>query len=376
MSYLQIPSLQIQISTNCSFLLEIFSILLVSDYNEGFNYYFSFFPMKIIVNETNANQRFDRLLRKRCKSYPEVRLSDIYSRIRKGDIKINGKKTKEEYRVQIGDEIVIKEDLLGKKDPSLLISSKEKKIKKLSKEDIQPMIIYEDNYWIAFNKPAGVVLHESNKHRNDLSMNDYLDTYTAELKQWTFKPAFWYRLDKDTSGVLIGAKTYEALQYLNQIIREREIDKSYLTIVSGNPPKKFTINKSIEKSYNSKFDRAQMVLNAKGMDSKTECETLKIIHHPELWQIALLKVKLHTGRMHQIRIHLASEWYPVIGDLIYGNPAINRKANKLLHINRQLLHCYRYSFIDFEGSPISITAPVPSDLATLFWEKELAKLIN
>ncbi|MDR0369665.1 MAG: hypothetical protein LBH96_04050 [Candidatus Peribacteria bacterium] len=146
--------------------------------------------MKIIVNDTNANQRFDRLLRKRCKSYPEVRLSDIYSRIRKGDIKINGKKAKEEYRVQIGDEIIFEENLLGKKDSKLLISSKERKIKKLTKEDIQPMIIYEDDHRIAFNKPAGVVAHESNHHWNDLSMNDYLELYAKKYIQGTFKPSF------------------------------------------------------------------------------------------------------------------------------------------------------------------------------------------
>jgi 23S rRNA-/tRNA-specific pseudouridylate synthase len=70
--------------------------------------------------------------------------------------------------------------------------------------------------------------------------------------------------------------------------------------------------------------------------------------------------------MHQIRVHLASEGFPIIGDLIYGIPAINRKANKVLHIERQLLHCYTYSFIDIEQSPLSITAPIPSDFNTIF----------
>ena len=323
--------------------------------------------MKITIDESNTNQRFDRFLRKRCKPYPEVRLSDIYSRIRKGDITINGKKAKEEYKVNIWDEVFIGESLLGKKDPSKLITSKERKLKKLTKEDIQPIIIFENTNRIVFNKPAGIVLHESNKHRNDLSMNDYLETYAKEYAQGTFKPSFWYRLDKDTSGVLIGAKNYEALQYLNQIIREREIDKTYITLVSGNPPKHFIIEKAIEKSYNSKFDRAQMIINEKNwMESKTECETIKTIFHSELWQISLMKIKLHTGRMHQIRIHLASEGYPVLWDIIYGIPAINRKFNKLLHINRQLLHCYRYKFLDHENTTIDIKAPLPEDFGKVF----------
>jgi 23S rRNA pseudouridine955/2504/2580 synthase len=219
--------------------------------------------MQLTIDPATANQRFDRFLRKRCKPYPEVRLSDIYSRIRKGDIKVNTKKSPEDYRLQIGDEIHIPDDLLGRKDSSLLITSKERKIKKLTKADIQPLILFEDEHRIAFNKPAGIVAHESNHHRNDLSMNDYLETYAKDYAKGTFKPSFGYRLDKDTSGVLIGAKNYGSLQYLNQIIREREIDKIYLTLVIGNPPSHFLIDKALEKSYNSQFDRAQMVISEK-----------------------------------------------------------------------------------------------------------------
>jgi len=152
---------------------------------------------------------------------------------------------------------------MGKKDPSALVSSKEKKIKKTSKESIQQRIIFEDDNRVAFNKPAGVVAHESNNHWNDLSMNDYLEIYAKQYAQGTFKPSFGYRLDKDTSGVLIGAKNYEALQFLNQIIRDREINKTYLTLTTGNPPKHFIIEKALEKSYSGKFDRAQMIINEK-----------------------------------------------------------------------------------------------------------------
>ncbi|MDR3168224.1 MAG: hypothetical protein LBU27_00200 [Candidatus Peribacteria bacterium] len=153
--------------------------------------------------------------------------------------------------------------MLGKKDSSKLITKKEKILQKTSKADLQHLIIFEDENRIVFNKPAGVVAHESNNHRNELSMNDYLEIYAKEHIKGTFKPSFGYRLDKDTSGVLIGAKNYEALQYLNQIIRDREIDKTYLTLVVGNPPKYFLIEKAIEKSYNAQFDRAQMVINEK-----------------------------------------------------------------------------------------------------------------
>lgn len=288
-------------------------------------------------------------------------------RIRKGEIKINGKKSKEEYRIILGDIVDIPENLLGKQDKSALLSIKDKRLKKLTKEDIQPLILFEDENWVIFNKPAGIVAHEGNNHRKDLSMNDYLETYASDYAQGTFKPSFWYRLDKDTSGVLIWAKNYEALQYLNQIIRDHEIHKTYLTIVTGNPPKHFTIEKALEKSYNDQFNRAQMKINLKSwMQAKTEVETMKTIFHHDLGQISLLKVTLHTGRMHQIRVHLSSEWYPVLWDLIYGNPVINRKLNKIMDIQRQLLHCRNYKFTDHIGKNIDCTAPIPTEFSTFF----------
>lgn len=322
----------------------------------------------IIVNENTANQRFDRFLRKYCKDYPTVKLTDIYSWIRKWEILINNRKSKEDYRLQIWDQISFPSELFWKKEHVSWISFKEKQMKKITKEEILPRILYEDVEWVAFNKPNWVVAHESNKHWKDLSMNDYLACYTKEYEQGTFKPAFGYRLDKDTSWVLIAAKTYDALQYFNQIIRDREINKEYLTIAVWNTPDHFIIDKPLEKSYNAHFDRAQMSIAKFGwLESKTECFKVKTFFHRDLWQLTLLRVKLYTGRMHQIRVHLASEWFPVVGDLIYWNPVINRKLNKVLHIQRQLLHCYKYSFSDRNEKLITISAPLPEDFQLVFW---------
>ena len=316
----------------------------------------------ITIDENSSNQRFDRFLRKYCKNYPTVKLTDIYSAIRKWEITINSRKSKEDYRLQVWDQISFPADLFWKKEHVQWISFKEKQMKKLTKEEILPRILYEDAEWVAFNKPTWVVAHESNKHRKDLSMNDYLACYTKEYGSWTFKPAFGYRLDKDTSWVLIAAKTYEALQYFNQIIRDREINKEYLTIVVWKTPDHLIIDKPLEKSYNAHFDRAQMnIAKFWWLESKTEIFNVKTFYHHDLGQISLLRVKLYTGRMHQIRIHLASEWFPVVWDLIYWNPAVNRKCNKVLHIQRQLLHCYRYSFSDRNEKLITVCAPLPED---------------
>ncbi len=324
--------------------------------------------MEIKITTDQANQRCDRFLRKFCKPYPQVRLSDIYQRIRKGTITVNWKKTKEEYRIIEWDIINLPEECLWKKDKELILTQKEKKFQKLDPNLVKSRIIYEDDNRLVFNKPAGIVIHPSNKHRNDLCMNDYLERYCEknwiikDTKNQTFKPSFWYRLDKDTSWVLIAAKNYEALQYINEIIRERAISKEYLTIVAWKFPKHLIIDKAIEKTYNSKFDRAQMQLNESDwLDSKTECRLDKTYKHPQLLDISLVKVKLYSWRMHQIRIHLSSENFPVLWDLIYWKPALNRIVYKSLHIQRQLLHCHKYQFKNLDGKNISFQAKLPEE---------------
>lgn len=151
--------------------------------------------MQITITADQANQRCDRFLRKFCKPYPQVRLSDIYSWIRKGDVRVNGKKAKEEARLLEGDLLEFPDHCLGKKDAKLALSQKEKKFQKLDPELVKSRILYEDEQWLVFNKPAGIVLHPSNKHRNDLCMNDYLERYCEKTgfqteESQTFKPSF------------------------------------------------------------------------------------------------------------------------------------------------------------------------------------------
>lgn len=151
--------------------------------------------MDLKIESEQANQRCDRFLRKYCKPYPQVRLSDIYSWIRKGEVRVNGRRTREEQRLELGDIVSFPEELLGKKDQSLLLSQKERKMKKVDMDELLTWILYEDEDWIVFNKPAGIVIHPSNQHRNDLCMNDYLEWYCEQQgyvkdKNQTFKPSF------------------------------------------------------------------------------------------------------------------------------------------------------------------------------------------
>lgn len=130
---------------------------------------------EIHVNE--ANQRFDRFLRKYFKSEPEVTLADIYSRIRKGAIKVNGKKKKENDKLVLGDRIEFSEEKLTLKQPFMAHAEKIVKKHNISIEDIKKQIVYEDDHRIFWNKPYGIVIHPGNFHLNDITLNDYLETY-------------------------------------------------------------------------------------------------------------------------------------------------------------------------------------------------------
>lgn len=329
--------------------------------------------MEIVIDDSASDQRFDRFLRKWFKKYPQVRLADIYSIIRRWLVKVNKKKVKEKHRLITGDVVYIDDKIqMWTEDLSALFSQKERKLEKVDMNKLKEHILYEDGYWVVFNKPAGIPMHPGNKHRNDLSMNDYIEKYAEEHKTDTFKPSFGYRLDKDTSGVLIWAKTYESLQYINEIVRERAIDKYYLTIVLWKFPKHLIIDKPLLKSYDKKFDRSRVQIDYKEwVASKTECRLDKSFVHPLLGQLSLVRVKIHTWRMHQIRIHVANEWYPVLWDIVYGNPPANRILYKSLHINRQLLHCWKYSFFDsIQWEEMSFESPLPADFSKLISAKK------
>ncbi|MDP2669912.1 MAG: pseudouridine synthase [bacterium] len=151
---------------------------------------------------------------------------------------------------------------------------------------IRSLIVFEDDAWIVRNKPAGIVTHPGTNHQTDMSLHDIMQSYLQQIKQQstspTFHPAFCFRLDKDTSGVIISAKTYEALQRLNQQIRERKVQKTYLTIVSGHPPKHLEMTQALNKGYDKQFGVAKMYIEKTGKDSLTIAHCRQQLTHPVL----------------------------------------------------------------------------------------------
>ncbi len=342
----------------------------------------------IIISSNQINQRFDRFLRKYFRSNPEIKLKDIYTWIRKWYIKCNGQKKSENYILKLWDKIIFDDKVVSSISSDINWSyriniSGDQKIQNLMNKrwyKFDDLIIYEDKHRIVFNKPTDIVIHSGNKHMDDITMNDLLD-YHLDIKsnisnrnkygkdmilvnKETFTPSYWYRLDKDTSGVLIWAKDYETLQYLNEIIRNKtNINKYYVAMVSGKlHEKKFDINLPLFKWYNAKYGRAQSFVNfEKWLPSKTSIKLLQTIDDDILGPISLVRCQIHTGKMHQIRVHLSHIWHPILWDIMYWDEFINRKLYKKYKINRQLLHSRKYELTDQNNKKLSFQAPVPDD---------------
>ncbi len=317
------------------------------------------------ITNNEANQRYDKFLRKFFKPYQLVTLKDIYAWMRKWYIKINWRKWKENYRVQLDD--IITFDRIPEQEQKKFFSTKEEAIQHIDLERVKQWIVYEDENRLAFNKPAGLVIHWWTKNEHSTSLHDILQQYTLSqgvVATATFAPSFCYRLDKDTSGVIIAATTYPALQLLNQLIRERQVTKSYHAIVIGKTPDTWSIEVPLFKGFDKKLWRSKSFVNQeRGQHATTHFKKVQDITDDKLGELSLLNIKIETGRMHQIRIHMAHEGYPVLWDIMYGSPVINRLAHKHLKINRQLLHASTYTFYDsIQKKEIAITAPLPPDI--------------
>ncbi len=379
---------------------------------------------EITIDETSSNQRYDRFLRKYFKHTPEITLGDIFSWIRKWSIKVNKTKKKQNYRLQEWDIIAWDEAVLTKNNAEKYQRKKSQKIAEVSLDYLKNFIVAETEHLLIRDKPPHLLIHPWDKHTTDLTMHDYMVSYLKQTDQRnateTYTPSMCYRLDKDTSWVVISAKTYEALQYMNKIIREREVEKRYTTILVGDLRKwshkqarkwvsekvwqtkghpewnegsrihenkwkrssgYFTAFSMTEKDknwivvnaplfvwYNRSSWRSQTFVNQeKWKESHTTFYIKKVIDHNILWPITMCRVKLWTGRMHQIRVHAAHIWYPVLWDLTYWIPPINRKATKKCQCTRQLLHASTYWFFDtFSDTYTSYTAPLPHEFSSFF----------
>lgn len=294
---------------------------------------------ELIVDKNENEQRIDRFLRKYLE---EASRGFIYKMLRKKNIKLNGKKAKPEDVIYEGDKIQL----------YLADATIEKFMKKqdIIESKLIPDIIYEDENIILINKRAGILSHGSGGDYEENivdSMLSYLiqkGDYVPRIEK-TFTPSICNRLDRNTSGIIVGAKTYDALKEINRVFKESKVRRFYKTIVSGE------IEEDIQaKAYLSKNeDRNLVKIHRRDGEGLKKIEThINVLENKGGY--TLLEVELKTGRTHQIRAHLASLGYPVIGDRKYGKKEINHNFKEKYKLNDQWLHGYKIEFQGLEGS--------------------------
>ena len=289
---------------------------------------------EIIINKNQANQRLDRFLRKFFEKAP---LSAISKNIRKKNFKINGKRAKNNDFVYEGDCLTM---YISDEDFDKWVSRID-----FTPRDFNLDIVYEDENIIIMDKKPGQLTHSSSKGDYGNNLVDHMLSYLYKTKSFdmsdkTFRPAVVNRLDRNTAGLVIGAKNSVSLRNLNEAIRNNSINKYYLTIVNGVIEEEFVINTKISK--NEHKNKIKSNLNGKNI-----LTYFKPIENNG--KFTLLECKLITGRTHQIRFSLAENKSPIIGDRKYGNPAINRLIKDKFAINNQVLLAYKLQFPLIKG---------------------------
>lgn len=286
---------------------------------------------ELVVKKNDANQRLDKFLLKEFKTMPKKM---AYMYIRKKCVKVNGKKATPEVMLKENDLLTfyIKDeffDNIQEENYEFLKAPKNLKI------------IYEDENIILLDKKPGVIVHQDKSYHFDcllLRLQHYLyDNGEYNPKEENcFAPALVNRIDRNTGGIVIGAKNAESLRILNQKMKDRELHKFYLCLLINKPKK----DNAILSDYlikNEKTNKVTVLRNEKQGAKKilTKYSVLETNNN-----LTLCEVELLTGRTHQIRAHMSSIGCPILGDNKYGNKKLNQKYS----LSKQCLYSYKLAF--------------------------------
>ena len=290
------------------------------------------------VGSQREGQRIDNYLFSQLKGVPK---GLIYRLLRTGKIRVNGKRVKQTYRLQIDDEIKIPKIEVSENQPV--------EISRKVRQQINDTIIYEDSVVLAINKPAGFAVHPGSKVRYGII--EVLRALRPEAEYLELV----HRLDRETSGCLLVAKCKSTLNELHELLRTKQINKQYLLLVKGEwSLGETTIDTALQtNSQNTEVEE--------GKNSWKQAYT-KFIPLEFFNGFTLLNAFIETGRTHQIRLHAAQSGFPIVGDSKHGDFAFNRECKKM-GLKRMFLHAEKLSFrLSSMPKAITIKASISDEL--------------
>lgn len=295
-----------------------------------------------------STNRLDRYI---VGKYPELSRGQAQKLIEKGKVLVNGKPAKSSQAIRDADKVEV---------------VKAKKLKKVDRPKVDFPVLYEDKECLVINKPAGISVYPINEADKSETIIDYsLQNFKVKFKD-PERPGIVHRLDKETSGVLILAKNQEALDYLMAQFKQREVKKVYWALVYGimQHPEGI-IDSPIQRSHKHR-KKMSLAAAGTGREAISQYKVLKEYRLDPKHLLSLIEVRIHTGRTHQIRVHMSSIGHPVIGDVTYGNSSMNRKFIKKYGLRRQFLHARLVEFkTPVKDKQVSVEAELPDELNNL-----------
>ena len=285
---------------------------------------------QVTVNSKEAGQRLDKFLAKYLENAGK---GFLYKMLRKKNITLNGRKADGSEKLACGDEIK-----LFLSDETLAKFTPEEKDFLVTHRLLD--ILYEDADVVIVNKPAGMLSQKAKA--DDVSLCEYLISYLLESGSLTqadlrtFRPGVCNRLDRNTSGIVAAGKSLQGLQTLSELFRTRTVSKYYLCMAAGTVREKAACKGYLVKDTTTNTATFSARPTEESEPIETEYEPVASGNG-----FTLLKVKLITGRTHQIRAHLAALGHPVLGDSKYGDPAVNQAFRLQYPLRHQLLHSWQ-----------------------------------
>ncbi len=306
-----------------------------------------------IAENNEADQRIDAILATR---FPERSRAYWQEHITSGAVQINQAHVTPHHRVKSGDSITI---AMSARHSAITASA------------LPLEIVYEDDQVMVINKPAQLITHPAHANTKD-SVAGRLIAYNAKNKHAVYdaenpisqmRPGIVHRLDKDTSGVMIVAKTKEAMSFLAKQIQAHQAKKTYLALLYGHLEQSpLTIHTWLNRHTG---DRRKMAVSApeQGRESETIFQINKLITDAKGDRVTLVEASPITGRTHQIRVHASHIGHPVLGDATYGSHE-SQQLSLRLGLKRQFLHAHQLTIrLPSTRQPHTFTAPLPPDLS-------------